>query len=250
MLGMLPVLPGPCQLLRWKAVRSAFGEYLEIVRPTAGDGFIKALLRLAEDRVLSALVVLRSGGRTIWVPGATFYYPPEMGLESLIAQRRRWINGTLGANTYLITDQDHTVSDGAVPGGRMMNFFWYFQMYQSVTVAVSPAIFADALQSSVLELEQKGWAGGFLSQARYNEFLGAPEMVAGGFFLVYLIWMLGAHFHKLSGCFCAGVWARLVFLINAFTMFTIMYSMVCSAVCAFVRFGVLTVTWWLTLALW
>ena len=230
MLGMLPVLPGPCQLLRWEAVRSAFKEYLKIVRPTAGDGFIKALLRLAEDRVLSALVVLRSGGRTIWVPGATFYYPPEMSLESLIAQRRRWINGTLGAFLYVISDPDGVVDDGQLPAPanpRVLAACWFFQMYQSTTVALSPAIFADALQSSVLELEQKEWAGGFLSQARYHKFLGAPEMVAGGFFLVYLIWMLGAHFHKLSGCFCAGVWARLVFLINAFTMFTIMYSMVC-----------------------
>ena len=253
LLGMLPVLPGPCQLLRWEAVRSAFKEYLKIVRPTAGDGFIKALLRLAEDRVLSALVVLRSGGRTIWVPGATFYYPPEMSLESLIAQRRRWINGTLGAFLYVISDPDGVVDDGQLPATanpRVLAACWFFQMYQSTTVALSPAIFAAALQSSVRELEQKHWTGDFLSQARYHKFLGAPEMVAGGFFLVYLIWMIGAHFHKLSGCFCAGVWARLVFLINAFTMFTIMYSMVCSAVCVFVRFGVLTVTSWLTLALW
>ena len=232
MLGMLPVLPGPCQLIRWRHTEEAFEQYLGIIEPTNNDGFIKALLRLAEDRVLSALVVLRSGRRAVWVPGATFYYPPEMSFASLVAQRRRWNNGTLAANVYLVTDPDSAVSDGEVPGGRATTGMWYFQLYQAAAVALAPAVFADALQASVLNLEHHDFAGGFLSKLRYTADVGAPEMAAGAFFAIYLMWMLTSHCFKLTRSICSKLWQYFVYTISVATMLIIMYSMVSKSECA------------------
>ena len=225
-LGMLPVLPGPCQLLRWNLAEEAFQKYLELVKPNATDGFIKALLRLAEDRVLSALVVLLSGARTTWVPGATFYYPPEMTLEALIKQRRRWGNGTLAANLYLVRDPDHIVADGRVPVAGVTHFMWVFQLYQSLTVALSPAVFADALQSSVLNMENGAFANGLLSKVRRSEDMGAPEIAAGAFFAVYCVWMLTSHWWQVSKSRTSRVWQYFVMLVSVVTMVIILYSMV------------------------
>ena len=97
--GMLPVLPGPCQLIRWNAsTKGAFKEYLDIVQPKLTDGFIKALLRLACHRVSSALVVLRSGRRTVWVPRAAYDSP--ISLASLLSDRRRWSMAVMGVGAY------------------------------------------------------------------------------------------------------------------------------------------------------
>jgi hypothetical protein len=56
--------------------------------------FLRVNMRLAEDRVLSFVLVFCTGFGTKWVPGATFYYSPEVNFQTLLTQRRRWINGT------------------------------------------------------------------------------------------------------------------------------------------------------------
>lgn len=91
------------------------------------DDVLTANLRLAEDRVISYLIILRSpsvgrsecwpmrrgaillascvGKRlpsllcaaavTSWVPNAQFYFESEETFRELVLQRRRWLNGTL-----------------------------------------------------------------------------------------------------------------------------------------------------------
>jgi len=51
------------------------------------DTLLKSNLRLAEDRVLSFLVVFGTGMGTKWVPGATFMYEPEIQFNKLLEQR-------------------------------------------------------------------------------------------------------------------------------------------------------------------
>ncbi len=58
-------------------------------------------MRLAEDRILSFLLVFLTGLGTKWAPGATFHYTPEITWQQLLKQRRRWFNGTLAAYIYL-----------------------------------------------------------------------------------------------------------------------------------------------------
>ncbi len=67
--------------------------------------FLRVNMRLAEDRVLSFVLVFCTGFGTKWVPGATFYYSPEVTFQTLLTQRRRWINGTVASYFYFFTSQ-------------------------------------------------------------------------------------------------------------------------------------------------
>jgi hypothetical protein len=49
--------------------------------------FLRVNMRLAEDRVLSFVTVFSTGFGTKWIPGATFYYEPEVTFGSLLTQR-------------------------------------------------------------------------------------------------------------------------------------------------------------------
>lgn len=62
MFGFLPVIPGPCGLYRWSDLKGApLNWYFEIVnRPNSECGLVLANLKIAEDRILSYSVVLKS----------------------------------------------------------------------------------------------------------------------------------------------------------------------------------------------
>ena len=100
-LGFLPVIPGPCGVFRASAVTEDVLDAVNEVcaKPNSLDDVLSANLRLAEDRVISYLIILRSpsAGRTVtsWVPTAEFYFECEETLRELVLQRRRWLNGTL-----------------------------------------------------------------------------------------------------------------------------------------------------------
>ena len=55
--------------------------------------FMRVNMRLAEDRILSFVAVFSTGYGTKWNTKATFFYKPEVRWESLLTQRRRWLNG-------------------------------------------------------------------------------------------------------------------------------------------------------------
>jgi cellulose synthase/poly-beta-1,6-N-acetylglucosamine synthase-like glycosyltransferase len=120
--GFLPVVPGPCGMFRAAALTD---EIISTVRdivssPPELDGLIQGNLKIAEDRILSYLLVLvepkeaslsgQSGYKigtshweTHWVPTTIFFFESEDNLKELVLQRRRWLNGTTAGYVWLIT---------------------------------------------------------------------------------------------------------------------------------------------------
>ncbi|GMH89569.1 hypothetical protein TrVE_jg6214 [Triparma verrucosa] len=127
LLGYMPVLPGPCALLKYHTCLADGGidEYLDLVTsPPSEFASDKELWQrgnenLAEDRILSFTIVfpsqLKAVRRTEWVPLALFYDDAELHLESLCPQRRRWINGTYAAFLTVASKLDELVNRGAAP---------------------------------------------------------------------------------------------------------------------------------------
>lgn len=62
-------------------------------------------MRLAEDRVLSFVSVFSTGYGTKWETQATFFYQPEIRWQTLLTQRRRWLNGTFASYLYFFFSQ-------------------------------------------------------------------------------------------------------------------------------------------------
>ena len=127
LLGYMPVLPGPCALLKYYTCLEDGGidDYLELVNsPPAEDASDVELWQrgnenLAEDRIISFTIVfpsrLKAVRRTEWVPLALFYYDAEVYLKNLCPQRRRWINGTYAAYLTVAARLDELVGRGAAP---------------------------------------------------------------------------------------------------------------------------------------
>ena len=138
-LGFLPVIPGPCGLFRASQVTHDVLDQVNLVcaSPNSMDDVLTANLRLAEDRVISYLIILRSPsvGRsewgapmvlvsssacpsptppphltsaavTSWVPDAQFFFESEETFRDLVLQRRRWLNGTLGGYPWLLARKE------------------------------------------------------------------------------------------------------------------------------------------------
>lgn len=102
-------MPGPCQLLDWKKIKEfrVVDDYFNLLfNGEAENGdlkksstsapminkksitfteFLRVNMRLAEDRILSFICVFSTGLGTKWIPGATFYYQPEVTLNFLLS---------------------------------------------------------------------------------------------------------------------------------------------------------------------
>ena len=105
--GCLPVIPGPCGLYRASDIlqNSARDWYFNIVNQEPSQtGIVLGNLRIAEDRILSYSVILKTEEerRMAFVPMAIFYFAAELKIENLILQRRRWINGSIAGYIYLL----------------------------------------------------------------------------------------------------------------------------------------------------
>ena len=75
--------------------------------PALLDGLVQGNLKIAEDRILSCLLVLcdKEGGgawETHWVPSTTFFFEAETTLKDLVLQRRRWLNGTTAGYLWML----------------------------------------------------------------------------------------------------------------------------------------------------
>jgi hypothetical protein len=110
-LGFLPVIPGPCGLFRANAVTASMLEDVRLIctNPSTRDGIIQGNLKIAEDRILSYLLLLVPGPNgeqfeTHWVPSTTFFFESEDDLNELVPQRRRWLNGTVAGYLWLLTN--------------------------------------------------------------------------------------------------------------------------------------------------
>lgn len=130
--------------------------------------FLRVNMRLAEDRILSFVCVFSTGYGTKWIPGSTFFYRPELHWNTLLTQRRRWLNGTFASFLFFFKSQR---AQTRINGGmfdnhkagkniRFMNALWSLQLLQLLLVLVSPAVFGSACYIGLLD-SAKRWPAGF-----------------------------------------------------------------------------------------
>jgi cellulose synthase/poly-beta-1,6-N-acetylglucosamine synthase-like glycosyltransferase len=208
-LGALPVLPGPCQLIWWKHLETETGNNEKSVLDmyfhhlnvdVRKSGILKTNTLLAEDRILSFAMVLRTLNlSTVWVSGATFSYEPMTTWVQLLGQRRRWVNGTIATYIFYLLDdkgQDEFAMSG-LGDSRTLQSLWGVQLYQSLLQILSPAFFSIAVyESSILTYRKFP----FLYSYSYR-FIDKSMIVAGGYFGFYILWVLTSMFFgKRSNC--------------------------------------------------
>jgi cellulose synthase/poly-beta-1,6-N-acetylglucosamine synthase-like glycosyltransferase len=145
--GCLPVIPGPCGLYRSADVLQDNVRYwyFDIVNQEPNQtGLVLGNLRIAEDRILSYSVVLKTKEerRMGFVPMAVFYFEAELNLERFILQRRRWINGSVAGYIYLLlTNPEHLISwKTNIFRKTYISLLLLSQFLTYCIVAVAPAI--------------------------------------------------------------------------------------------------------------
>lgn len=154
--------------------------------------FLRVNMRLAEDRVLSFVTVFSTGFGTKWIPGATFYYEPEVTFQTLLTQRRRWINGTVASFMYFFSSKRARLR---VSGGffdshkagkslRLVNALWALNLLQFIFVLISPSVFGVALFNG---LKSSFDFGG--PDAEFNAALSGTEF----YLFVYVCWTINAY---------------------------------------------------------
>eukprot|EP00298_Acanthocystis_sp_HF-20_P029227 c8115_g1_i1.p1 GENE.c8115_g1_i1~~c8115_g1_i1.p1 ORF type:complete len:750 (-),score=155.03 c8115_g1_i1:276-2327(-) len=217
--GSLPVMPGPCQMFHWKRLEEKSKEkktnpikdYIDICKqaddPETSSFECKQQAKLAEDRLLVALVVGGTGLRTEWIPGATFYYTAESGFRRLLEQRRRWINGATYVYFWLLTKggEKQLLKDGQIENKKILQFLWNMQILQYYTCLLSPAFFSICLRESVaFLLVQYPLLSTIFPEVNYGLntdyiFSGGADFPCYGFLLLVILWSLIAHFIKKPG---------------------------------------------------
>ncbi len=89
-----------------KSSRDPLEFYFRCVNQNPEEvGLLLGSLLLAEDRILSSVAVLhcREKVTTEYVPKALFDFQAETQIETLIQQRRRWLNGSVAGYMWLIS---------------------------------------------------------------------------------------------------------------------------------------------------
>lgn len=159
-------------------------------------------MRLAEDRVLSFVSVFSTGYGTKWETQATFFYQPEVKWQTLLTQRRRWLNGTFASYLYFFFSQRarDRIYGGMFDGhklGKNMRFvdtLWSLQLWQAMLVLVAPAIFAS---TSTLALGKCASYYPTLFQWAITEvsfgYVGADIWVMA-FFVIYVVWTVMSYY--------------------------------------------------------
>eukprot|EP00604_Paraphysomonas_vestita_P002394 CAMPEP_0174819640 /NCGR_PEP_ID=MMETSP1107-20130205/3001_1 /TAXON_ID=36770 /ORGANISM="Paraphysomonas vestita, Strain GFlagA" /LENGTH=338 /DNA_ID=CAMNT_0016033529 /DNA_START=1104 /DNA_END=2117 /DNA_ORIENTATION=- len=167
--------------------------------------FLRVNMRLAEDRVLSFVTVFSTGFGTKWIPGATFYYEPEVTFQTLLTQRRRWINGTVASFMYFFSSKRARLR---VSGGffdshkagkslRLVNALWALNLLQFVFVLISPSVFGVALYNG---LKNGARFSPAFDWAKYIVFdIGGPfgeidvaVIITALYLLIYVLWTMNA----------------------------------------------------------
>jgi len=189
LIGMLPVLPGPCGLYRSDDINGeCLDYYMNYVNETTpDDGIIAGNLLLAEDRILSYAACLKTGKYTRWVPSSIFYFEAETDSEKFIAQRRRWTNGTFACyihllflNPWIIFGSNHTFYFKIMVYIQLL-----IQAFLYIITAVSPSIFISLVFFSLQTLNIGGDMNNYISYA-----------VTGTYITIYLGYTIGHYFIK------------------------------------------------------
>lgn len=169
-IGVLPVLPGPCGLFRSKIVRNGANTFYHSFLEMKEIGLIEANVMIAEDRILSVAPFFAinpdkdpnskktqyyKGIMTDIAPQATFYYEAENSIMSLVKQRRRWMNGTIASYIWFLYKKPKLICSYFNISFFKKCFLWYLfstQVYGYFFVYLSPAIFIVAFKVAVEKL--------------------------------------------------------------------------------------------------
>ena len=112
-IGFLPVLPGPCVMMRYqnadpevqRNLNASFDWFFDFCHQTPEEAkLVGANLILAEDRILSYAMPISTGLKTKWVHQALFFFDAETETETLARQRRRWNSGTIAGHVWLFNN--------------------------------------------------------------------------------------------------------------------------------------------------
>lgn len=158
LLGGLPVIPGPCGLFRLPPLMektmdhgrlSPFEFYMNAASRAEEDkSMLAGNCLLAEDRVLTfAAEFLTEGKSTVhWAKNALFYFQAETELKSLVAQRRRWLNGTVAGYVYVHQE----LGKKGLPTGHgcckifLLRCLIKLMLFMYAGIAIGPALYAYA----------------------------------------------------------------------------------------------------------
>lgn len=220
--GMLPVIPGPCGLYRYDAIkRDAVPFYIDAVAAHPSEcGILLANLNLAEDRVLSYAAVLKThkNSYTCYVPEAVFYFAAETTPMMLFQQRRRWINGTIAGYLWLLSKPGIIWKSGLRPWNKpFLTLLLLCQLFMYIAVGVSPAIFLSSFYWS------SAWAKDRFFQGYFEQY-HITEALLGFYSLIYIIFV----FRHANASFKPAVssgFVRFVTFVNMLAMIIIIASM-------------------------
>ena len=196
-------------------------------------------MRLAEDRILSFVSVFSTGYGTKWIPGATFYYQPEVQWNTLLTQRRRWLNGTFASFVFFFrSNRARSKINGGMfdqskgsKNTRYVDALWALQLFQMSLVLFSPAVLGA---TSVV---------GLIFSAEYTPILwgwaahqGVQYGLVALFFLLYGLWITRSYFAprgKMSEWVCMAL-----AIYGGFVMIPVYYSISYTIVTA--EFSIIT----------
>ena len=200
--GALPVLPGPCQLLWWEHFitendnQNILDVYFDHINMNFNNsGLIKSNTILAEDRIFSFSMVLRSSLKTIWVNGASFKYEPMMNWVNLLGQRRRWLNGTISTYIYYLFNEkgirEFTMS--GLNNNYIIKFLWVIQTYQYFLQIFSPSFFTIALFDSITHFFKnfpivEQYLKNKIHILLFNLYIPNDILITTSYILFYLLW--------------------------------------------------------------
>jgi cellulose synthase/poly-beta-1,6-N-acetylglucosamine synthase-like glycosyltransferase len=182
--GMLPVIPGPCGLYRYSAIKDeAVPFYLKSALAHPSEcGLLLSNLNLAEDRILSYAAVLKSHEKayTCYVPEAVFYFAAETDPHQFFQQRRRWTNGTMAGYIWLFFNQGIVWNSRINPFSKpfiMMLVLCQTLMY--VALAIAPTVFCISLFWSIEWIKSN-----FGGESLYP--VGVDMGILGVYILIYI----------------------------------------------------------------
>lgn len=222
--GMLPVIPGPCGLYRYKDIRAeAVPFYLDSVAAHPSEcGMLLANLNLAEDRVLSYAAVVKTHDKayTCYVPSAVFYFAAETEPLQFFQQRRRWINGTMAGYVWLLSSPEIILKSGLRTCNKPFLFLLLFcQAIMYLMMLISPAIFLSTFYWSTQ------WVQNYLQESN-NNFLvnNLASLVLGFYVIIYIIFVIKHSSFNIKPPVISWM-VYLIALLNAFAMMCILASM-------------------------
>ncbi|AYV84345.1 MAG: hypothetical protein Hyperionvirus23_12 [Hyperionvirus sp.] len=238
--GMLPVIPGPCGLYRYAAIKKeCVSYYINAVAAHPSEcGILMANLNLAEDRVLSYAAVLKTGkdAYTAYVPESIFFFAAETSPLQLFQQRRRWINGTIAGYIWLLSKPSLIWDSGLKWWNKpLLSLLLVCQLFMYIGVAVSPGIFITSLYWSSLWIDDT-FLGGHLER------FSLCEVFFSFYLLVYVAFAL-RHANPANKPAVSEPFVKFVTFVNMVAMTSIMVSMGSSLK---IMFGAGGDIWWMT----